>query len=84
MTTVGCVSSLSSLPSGQKIGPVANNAASGKLARLVEAGPGDRSIVAWNAWREEFDLWNKVQSQDAVLEGPILAQKYPFRAQITS
>ena len=51
-----------------EIGPIANNAASGKLARLVEAGPGERTILAWNSWREEFDLWNKVQSPDAVLE----------------
>ena len=63
-----------------EIGPIANNAASGKLARLVEAGPGERSIVAWNSWREEFDMWNKVQSEDAVLEGPILAQKYAAAA----
>ena len=63
-----------------EIGPIANNAAAAKLARLVEAGPSDRTILAWNSWREEFDLWNKVQIQDAMLEGPILAQKYAAAA----
>jgi hypothetical protein len=63
-----------------EIGPIANNAASSKIAALVQAGPGERSVVAWNSWREEFDTWNKVQSDDAVLEGPILAQKYAAAA----
>ena len=63
-----------------EIGPIANNAASVKLAALIQAGPGERSVVSWNAWREEFDTWNKVQSEDALLSGPLLAQKYAAAA----
>ena len=62
------------------IGPIANNAASLKIAVLIQAGPGERSMAAWNSWREEFDTWNKVQSDDALLKGPLLAQKYAAAA----
>ena len=47
---------------------------------MIQAGPGERSIATWNSWREEFDTWNRVQSHDAVLEGPLLAQKYAAAA----
>ena len=52
------------------IGPIANNAASLKIATLIQAGPGERTMASWNSWREEFDTWNHVQSNDAIVPLP--------------
>eukprot|EP00966_Prymnesium_polylepis_P251376 5811927-Prymnesium_polylepis.1 len=60
----------------EEVGPIANDAAAVKIAQLMEAGPGEISMAAFNSWREEFDLWNATQSGDAFIRDPLLSQKY--------
>eukprot|EP00966_Prymnesium_polylepis_P164964 3814083-Prymnesium_polylepis.1 len=55
------------------IGPIAVTA---KIAELMETGPGEITMAAFNYWREEFDLWNATQSGDALIRDPLLSQKY--------
>jgi hypothetical protein len=63
-----------------EIGPIANNAAAARIAELLSAGPGERTMASWNTFREEFDLWNATQSIYAQIVGPLLAQKYAAAA----
>ena len=60
----------------EEIGPGANNVAQARIASLVKNGPSARTVSAANEWKDDFDLWNATQSDDAVIRDPLLAQRY--------
>ncbi|KAL3908358.1 MAG: hypothetical protein SGPRY_009832, partial [Prymnesium sp.] len=63
-----------------EVGPFANTAIAGKLQRLMDSGPENRSVAAFNAWREEWDSWNNSQSADAVVPSTLAATRYEAAA----
>eukprot|EP00966_Prymnesium_polylepis_P032547 756856-Prymnesium_polylepis.1 len=60
----------------EEIGPGANNVAQAKINSLVRKGPSARTVASANEWKDDFDLWNATQSDDAVIRDPLLSQRY--------